>query len=112
MAEKEDGGILGQIRRFSRRLSGNILSADPKDVRAYLNRNDNRKPIYSYDNEDHLRIGGLQLKDLADEFGTPLFVYDINRIYDNVDLFTGSLRKKHFNLCYSIKVNSNSIEID
>ena len=57
MAEKEDGGIMGQIRRLSRRLSGNILSADPKDVRAYMSHNESKRNIYSYDNEDQLRIG-------------------------------------------------------
>ena len=60
MAEKEDGGFIGQIRRLSRRLSGNILSADPKDVRAYMARNESKRSIYSYDNEDQLRVGMFQ----------------------------------------------------
>lgn len=58
MAEKEEKeiGFIGQIRRLSRRLSGNILSADTKDVKAYLVRND-KKFLFSYDNEDQMRIG-------------------------------------------------------
>lgn len=60
MADKEDKetGFIGQIRRLSRRLSGNILSADVRDVKAYLLRNDKRS-VYSYDSEDQLRIGNV-----------------------------------------------------
>lgn len=107
MAEKEDGGIMGQIRRLSRRLSGNILSADPKDVRAYMSHNESKRNIYSYDNEDQLRIGGILLKDLAEEYGTPLYIYDINRIYDNYNLLAGVLKTKNFLLSYSVRANSN-----
>lgn len=58
MAEKEEKetGFIGQIRRLSRRLSGNILSADVRDVKAYLVRNDKRN-IYTYDSEEQMRIG-------------------------------------------------------
>lgn len=144
MAEKDESGIIGQIRRLSRRLSGNILSADPKDVRAYMNRMENRRNIYSYDNEDQLRIGksiifniifgpilllflgDILLKDLAEEYGnisrlflrekttfncfflwtgTPLYIYDANRIYDNFNVYNNFLKNKHFSLCYPVKVN-------
>lgn len=106
MTEKEETGFLGQIRRLSRRLSGNILSADVKDVRAYMARHDKRN-IYSYDSEEQLRIGNILLKDLAEEFGTPLYVYDIKRINDNFNLFTGTLQSKNFLICYPVKVNPN-----
>lgn len=56
MAEKEEVGIMGQIRRLSRRLSGTILSADARDVKAYLVRND-KKNIFSFNNEDQMQIG-------------------------------------------------------
>ena len=57
MTEKEETGFIGQIRRLSRRLSGSILSADARDVKAYLNRNDNKKNIFSFDKDDLMRIG-------------------------------------------------------
>jgi len=57
MTEKEEVGLMGQIRRLSRRLSGTILSPDARDVKAYLVLNDNKKNIFSLDNEDQMRIG-------------------------------------------------------
>lgn len=54
--DKEGSGFISQIRRLSRRLSGNILAADAKDVRAYYN-NANRKNIYAYDEDGQLKIG-------------------------------------------------------
>lgn len=49
--------FIGQIRRLSRRLSGNILSADAKDVRAY---HQSRNAIYYHDkNDDQLKISEL-----------------------------------------------------
>ncbi len=53
---KEGSGFMGSIRRLSRRLSGTVLSADSRDVKAYLVRNDKRN-IYSYDGEDQLKVG-------------------------------------------------------
>lgn len=94
MAEKEDVGFIGSIRRLSRRLSGNILSADFKDVKAYLIRNDKRN-AYTYDSEDQMRIGervnssckrlltilfvsgGILAKDLAEEYGRKQVVQQV-----------------------------------
>ena len=90
MAEdKEGSGFLGQIRRMSRRLSGTLLKADERDVKAYLIRNDKRL-IYSYEEDQMvigkysksvcnliyfyainfpLTIGGVVVKELAEEYG-------------------------------------------
>ena len=56
MAEDKEAGFMGQIRRLSRRLSGTILSADARDVKAYLARNDKRN-VYTYDSDDQMKIG-------------------------------------------------------
>ncbi|XP_017491894.1 PREDICTED: diaminopimelate decarboxylase-like [Rhagoletis zephyria] len=104
---KEGSGFMGSIRRLSRRLSGTVLSADSRDVKAYLVRNDKRN-IYSYDGEDQLKVGGIVLKELAEEYGTPLYVYDANRLVDNYRLYLGSLKNvKNFMLCYAVKANPN-----
>lgn len=54
--EEKETGFINQIRRLSRRLSGNILTADSKDVRAYYN-NAGRKNIFAYDEDGLLKIG-------------------------------------------------------
>lgn len=104
----EETGFIGQIRRLSRRLSGTLLSADARDVKAYYNRNDNRKDIFTFDNEDQMKVGGIVLKELAEEYDTPLYVYDANRLIDNYYLYLGSLKNvKNFMLCYAVKANPN-----
>lgn len=107
MAEKEEVGFMSQIRRLSRRLSGTILSPDARDVKAYLIRND-KKNIFNLDSDDQMRIGGIVLRELAEEYGTPLYVYDVNRLVDNYHLYLGSLKNvKNFLLCYAVKANPN-----
>lgn len=54
---EKEVGFMGQIRRLSRRLSGTVLSADSRDVKAYLVRNDNKRNVYSYDGDDQLKVG-------------------------------------------------------
>lgn len=55
-----------------------------------------------------LWLDGVELKDLAEEYDTPLYVYDLNRMVDNYNLYIGSLKLiKSFLLCYAVKANSN-----
>lgn len=44
--------------------------------------------------------------------GTPLYVYDVNRLIDNYNVYLGSLKNlKNFMLCYAVKVRYNCIEV-
>ncbi|MCZ6648770.1 MAG: diaminopimelate decarboxylase [Thaumarchaeota archaeon] len=56
-----------------------------------------------------LRVGGVSTLELAQKFGTPLFVTDENRIRENykriVGAFTTAYRK--FSLQYALKANNN-----
>ena len=56
MSEKEEtsSGILGHIRRLSRRLSGSFLDARSGPL---INVHRDYRPIYAYDDAGHLRIG-------------------------------------------------------
>ena len=79
----EKTGFIGQIRRLSRRLSGTLLSANARDVKAYYNRNDNRKDIFTFDNEDQMKVGGIVLKELAEEYGMLLYAFELDTIFNN-----------------------------
>ena len=49
------------------------------------------------------------LSSIADRYGTPLYVYDKQRIHDNVATLSNALSKSfdNFHICYAIKSNSN-----
>jgi diaminopimelate decarboxylase len=49
----------------------------------------------------------ISLADLADRFGTPLYVYSASSIRDRVQAFERAFRKAPHTLCYSVKANSN-----
>ena len=39
--------------------------------------------------------------------GTPVYIYDVNRLIDNYNVYLGSLRNvKSFLLCYPVKVSN------
>jgi len=56
-----------------------------------------------------LWIGGCGVIELADKYGTPLYVTDENRIRDNCRRFRGAFLKHldSFKLSYALKANSN-----
>lgn len=54
-ATKPETGIMGQIRRLSRRFSGTLLNVDTKSG-PHMHPS-GRKTIYSYDGDESLRIG-------------------------------------------------------
>ncbi|MDI6806858.1 MAG: diaminopimelate decarboxylase [Candidatus Aenigmarchaeota archaeon] len=59
---------------------------------------------------NELYIGGMSTLDLAKEFGTPLYVYNVNRILDNYRRFRDIISKytdKEVRVHYAMKANSN-----
>ncbi len=57
----------------------------------------------------HLDIGGADAVDIADEYGTPVFVIDENRIRDNYNRFYDAFSKYYpnFQVFYACKANTN-----
>lgn len=58
------------------------------------------------DSERELRVGGVSVREIAAEFGTPLFVYDASML----DRKWTELRETlppEFSICYSVKANPN-----
>jgi diaminopimelate decarboxylase len=44
--------------------------------------------------------------------GTPLYVYDVNRLVDNYHVYLGSLKNlNNFMLCYAVKVRNITFEL-
>ncbi len=56
-----------------------------------------------------IKVGGCSLKELAKEFGTPLYVLDKGTIKDNCTLFTNTLTEHYpnFTIAYASKANLN-----
>lgn len=54
-------------------------------------------------------INGLDIKQLAEEFGTPVYIYDCNRIKSNYNKLKGGLDRYYpkNSIHYSLKANSN-----
>jgi len=57
--------------------------------------------------DGHLVCGAVPLEDLAAEFGTPLYVYDLEWIRSRVEAFRASFRGADPLLAYSVKANGN-----
>ncbi|XP_054159152.1 diaminopimelate decarboxylase-like isoform X2 [Oppia nitens] len=110
-SKEKETGFIGSIRRLSRRFSGTLLNVDSKAGPHMVH--SGRKTIYSYDDEEQLRIGGVSAEELIEKYGTPLYVYDVNRLTDNYNVYLGSLKSiKNFMLCYAVKANPNLALID
>lgn len=61
------------------------------------------------DKHGHLKLGGIPVKDLADKFGTPVYVYDADRIRQNYNRLSQALAQ-HFDdwqMFYAIKACNN-----
>lgn len=60
-------------------------------------------------NKNHLDIGGADVCDIAEEFGTPVFAIDENRIRDNYNRFYSAFSKYYpdFKVFYACKANTN-----
>ncbi|MEI9999526.1 MAG: diaminopimelate decarboxylase [Verrucomicrobiota bacterium] len=50
---------------------------------------------------------GVPLRKLADEYGTPLYVYSATTIADHFDRLTAALAPLDHLICYAVKANSN-----
>lgn len=59
--------------------------------------------------KNHLDIGGADACDIVDEFGTPTYVIDENRIRDNYNRFYNAFSKYYpdFKVFYACKANTN-----
>ena len=58
------------------------------------------------DSERELRVGGVSIRDIAAEFGTPLFVYDAS-VFDRKWTELRETLPPEFSICYSVKANPN-----
>jgi len=109
-------GVVGSIRSLARRLSGTFVGTRNLPSLSGIGK-DKRPPIYSYDDESgQLKIGGVTVHELAENFKTPLYVYDIDRIVDNFRLYISALQasvpNNNFLLGYGVKANPSLGIID
>ena len=58
--------------------------------------------------ENELYCEDVPLKELAEEYGTPLYVYSKNRIAGNLRSLRSVLNDPRSRVCYALKANSNS----
>jgi len=54
-----------------------------------------------------LRCGSHRIADLAERFGTPLYVYDMDRVRERVDRFQRAFAGVDHLVAYSVKANGN-----
>ncbi len=76
------------------------------------NQSQGRPPAFSYCNVKRsdislLHCDRVSLEDLADRFGTPLYVYSASTIRERMRAFKQAFRKVPHTVCYSVKANSN-----
>ena len=66
-------------------------------------------PAYLDIGDNHLLIDGADALELAEEFGTPLYVFSQRRIIENTKGLRGAAESVHprIKLCYASKANSN-----
>lgn len=65
-----------------------------------------RPPGFEY-RKGELCCEQVPLRRLADQYGTPLYVYSANTIRDRYQTFDRSLYNAPHTICYSVKANSN-----
>jgi len=61
---------------------------------------------FRYENSE-LVCEGVPLSELAEEFGTPLYVYSKNQIISNYRSLQGGGSGNSVNICYALKANAN-----
>lgn len=105
----EKSSVMGSIRSMARRLSGTFIGQ--RSV-ADTTGKDKKPPLYSYDDDTGvLKIGKVPVTELAEKYGTPLYVYDVDRMVDNFNLYLKALQasvtNNNFLLSYAVKVNAH-----
>ncbi len=63
-------------------------------------------PPFAYE-RGRLAASGVALADLADELGTPLYVYDLAAVAGRIAAVREAFAAHPMRLCYSVKANSN-----
>jgi diaminopimelate decarboxylase len=56
--------------------------------------------------DGRLCCGGVGLTEVAEEFGTPLYVYSADQIRHRLGLFQGAFGGRAHTICYAVKANS------
>ncbi len=57
--------------------------------------------------ENILSCEDIPLKELAEEYGTPLYVYSKNQIVENYRSFRDAMVETNYLVCYALKANAN-----
>jgi diaminopimelate decarboxylase len=63
-------------------------------------------PAFEYSNGE-LHCEGISLKELGEQYGTPLYVYSASTIRKRYQLFDQAFSQLPHTICYSVKANSN-----
>ncbi len=63
--------------------------------------------VYSRTRKPVLRCEQVDLTTLAEQFGTPLYVYSAGTIHERARIFENAFRSVDHTICYSVKANSN-----
>jgi diaminopimelate decarboxylase len=58
-------------------------------------------------NNGEYQVGGVRLLDIAEEFGTPLYVYDADRIVSQYHKLTNAFKTTRVKLKYAVKASNN-----
>jgi diaminopimelate decarboxylase len=74
---------------------------------AFSYRKMRRSDVSSRSSVSTLHCDQLPLADLAERFGTPLYVYSASTIRERMRAFERAFRKVPHTVCYSVKANSN-----
>jgi len=64
---------------------------------------------FSVTEDDHLALHGIDLIELCEEYGTPLFVFDQDCLVGNFERFRRAFESNYSKVvvCYSVKTNNN-----
>jgi diaminopimelate decarboxylase len=67
----------------------------------------NQRGIFRRDRDFLLHCENVPLSQLAEQYGTPLYVYSAAMIRERCDAFDRAFREVRHTICYSVKANSN-----
>ena len=62
--------------------------------------------IFPYRN-DQLYIEEIPLKELAQQYGTPLYIYSKTALVENFQTYKNALKEHPHHICYAVKANGN-----